>query len=235
MRLLTWNCNMAFRNKKEQVLKYNPDILIIQECENPDYKGNWNEFSNWRWIGDNRNKGLGVFSRNDINIEIIDNISNFNSRYILPIKIKEPINLTLLAIWAMNDEEDRKRRYIGQVYTALKKYEDFIGDKSIIAGDFNWNVIWDESPSYSLYGDFTDTKQILNQKELYSIYHFLSDFDFGKENESTFFMHKKKSKSYHIDYIFMNDKLIKEITEFWIGDYEEWIDSSDHMPIMVEL
>ena len=33
--LTTWNCNMAFRKKKDQILRYDPDVLVVQECENP--------------------------------------------------------------------------------------------------------------------------------------------------------------------------------------------------------
>ena len=36
MRIITWNCNMAFRKKADFILTYNPDILIVPECENPD-------------------------------------------------------------------------------------------------------------------------------------------------------------------------------------------------------
>ncbi|RAK10302.1 hypothetical protein C8C77_10818 [Halanaerobium saccharolyticum] len=58
---------MALRKKKEYVLELDPDLLIVQECENPAKKGSWQEFSNYIWIGDNNNKGIGVFSRNDYN------------------------------------------------------------------------------------------------------------------------------------------------------------------------
>ena len=37
MRIVTWNCNGAFRKKYSRLKiddKY-PDILVIQECENP--------------------------------------------------------------------------------------------------------------------------------------------------------------------------------------------------------
>ena len=69
MKLITWNCNMVFRKKKERVLQHNPDVVVVQECENPDEKGDWDEFFDWAWIGESEHKGLGVCSRNEITVE----------------------------------------------------------------------------------------------------------------------------------------------------------------------
>lgn len=127
---------MAFRKKKEQLLEYDPDILVIQECENPAVKGDWPEFSDWRWVGDNEHKGLGIFCRNGLEIteEIV---GDSDSQYILPLSISG--SKDVLGVWAMNDESEPRRRYIGQVYTDLQHYRGFLGLNTVIAGDFNWN------------------------------------------------------------------------------------------------
>ena len=55
---------MAFRKKNAEILKYRPDILIVEECENEkklrfDYlTPKPNDFI---WFGDNENKGIGIF------------------------------------------------------------------------------------------------------------------------------------------------------------------------------
>lgn len=36
MKLITWNCQGAFRKKAAQVLLHSPDILVVPECEHPD-------------------------------------------------------------------------------------------------------------------------------------------------------------------------------------------------------
>ena len=35
MKIITWNCNGAFRKKYHTLDKYHADILIIQECGKP--------------------------------------------------------------------------------------------------------------------------------------------------------------------------------------------------------
>jgi exonuclease III len=69
MKIVTWNCNGAFRKKFEHLSHINADIYVIQECEDPEnckdqsYK-NW--ASNYLWIGNNKNSGLGVFAKDNI-------------------------------------------------------------------------------------------------------------------------------------------------------------------------
>jgi exodeoxyribonuclease-3 len=48
---------MAYRNKVGHILKYDPDIVIIPECEKFG-----EQLAKRLWIGDNPKKGLGVFS-----------------------------------------------------------------------------------------------------------------------------------------------------------------------------
>lgn len=63
MRLISWNCNGALRNKLHKVLPLDADICVIQECEDPaqsksdDHK-TW--AGNYLWTGTNKNRGLGI-------------------------------------------------------------------------------------------------------------------------------------------------------------------------------
>jgi endonuclease/exonuclease/phosphatase family metal-dependent hydrolase len=133
----------------------------------------------------------------------------------------------------MNDSEDVRKRYIGQVYSALNHYEELLGEPTIIIGDFNWNAIWDMKPSYPLYGNLTDVVDILKGQKIKSAYHEFFDEDFGKETKPTFFMHHKESKPYHIDYCFISPDF--KISNVEVGLYDEWIKKSDHMPIIMTL
>jgi exonuclease III len=71
MKIVTWNCNGAFRNKFQHISHLEADILIIQECENPESISKKNESyhqfaRNTLWCGSNNNKGLGVFASDGI-------------------------------------------------------------------------------------------------------------------------------------------------------------------------
>ena len=101
MRIVTWNCNGAFRKKYSRLKiddKY-PDILVIQECENPKvvkYPLEFeHEYKYKLWVGGNKNKGLGIFSK----IEIIENNwDSENLKYFISCNIDNKFNL--LGIWS---------------------------------------------------------------------------------------------------------------------------------------
>jgi len=229
MRIVTWNANMAFRNKKHDILDWNPDVLVIQESENPAHNGDWGEFDDWAWVGDNPNKGLAVYTRNGHTIDRIDTATT-TAEYFHPVTVA---GRTIIGVWAMNDKDTPSRRYIGQVHTALQDYDGLIDSDTIVAGDFNWNVQWDENPKSALVGDFGDVAGVLNDNGLVSAYHSSAGIEYGGEPCSTFFMHKKESKPYHTDYVFAPSGIV-ESGSVRVGRFDEWIDASDHMPVLLD-
>lgn len=232
MKIVTWNANMAFRNKKHRLLEHDPDILVIQECERPDHAGTWNEFEDYEWVGENKNKGIGIYTRNGYTLDRIH--EDVPARYFLPVSIPEVPPVTLLNVWAMNNTEQREKRYIGQLWTALQHY-DFVDEKTVIAGDINWNVRWDSSPAYGLVADYTDVINELDNYGLCSAYHELTGEDYGEESEPTFFMRRKEDKPFHTDHVFLPRSLVDAVTEFDVGSYEEWAEYSDHVPLFLEV
>ena len=65
------------------------------------------------------------------------------------------------------------------------------------------------------------------------MYHKLRKEKQGEEKTKTFFLHKKKEKSYHIDYFFLSEKFFKKSIDLKIESFEEWIDISDHLPLVL--
>ena len=109
MKVITWNCNMAFRKKWKSIMTYKPDILVLQECEQESkYKPselipNHNQFI---WIGENPNKGVGILAFNNYHIELSENY-NPAFKYIIPIKVTGDYEFQLFAVWAMPDKVKR--------------------------------------------------------------------------------------------------------------------------------
>ena len=72
MKFITWNCNGAFRNKRQFIKGENADVLIIQECEDP--ARSTKEFKSWAgndylWFGKNKNKGICMIPSNGNRLE----------------------------------------------------------------------------------------------------------------------------------------------------------------------
>lgn len=177
-------------------------------------------------MGDDPDKGLATFARNDITVTETTEIAETD--HILYI---ETVEIDVLAVWAMNDRKTPRQRNIGQVYTTLQNHPELVDENTVVAGDFNWNTMWDESPNSPLCGDFSDTRAVLNG--LCSAYHELVGDEFGEETESTFHMHMKEEQPYHIDYALMPGWLMDSHTSITVGTYTDGIDVSDHMPLLV--
>ena len=235
MKIVTWNCNGAFRKKYNKIVKENADIYIIQECEDPKrinkIDKDFEEFATGHlWTGDNKNKGLGVFIKKGLNIELIEFVHSYNNvnlKWFIPFKIDN--NQQVIAVWNHHGDSD-EYRYIGQFWCFLQINKECFHD-SIILGDFNSNTIWDYKRS-----DCTHSNCVKQLKEIgiESIYHTKEGIDQGKEVVHTFFLQKKLEKKYHIDYIFCPSALLKETKSFSIGNYQDWKEISDHVPLLWE-
>lgn len=234
MRLITWNCQGAFRKKADFILPLKPDILVVQECEHPDklrISQKSNKPNDFYWHGDSVNKGLGIFSYSDFKFELLRDYDP-TFRYILPLRVTGSSRVfTLLAIWAMDNKENHAARYIGQIWLAINHYKDILGSSTILIGDFNSNKIWDYKERI---GSHSDVVNNLADKDIHSIYHKHFGLEQGKEKHPTFFLQKNESKPYHIDYCFISGDLIDKVTAVEIGPFENWKAHSDHSPLSIE-
>lgn len=225
MRIITWNCNGAFRKKAEFILKCNPDILVVPECEHPDklkFKNEKFKPTDSLWFGINQNKkGLGIFSFSDYRITLISEY-NPNFRWVIPIAVTGgQHDLMLYAIWT-NNPDDKDGQYIEQVWKAIHFYDVLLTlNTTLFIGDFNSNSIWDR-PKRA--GNHSSVVKYLEEKNIYSTYHVYHKQQQGKENHPTLYWQKNKNKPYHIDYCFASAELIKGLHSVEVGDFDEWID-----------
>ena len=234
MKIITWNCNGAFRKKFEQIASFNADVYIIQECENPaecldkNYRA-WAE--NFLWIGDSKNKGLAVFAHPEIELTALDWSNKFQDhtvKHFLPCKINQDFNL--LAVWTHRNKSPNFG-YIGQLWKYLQVNKDKL-NTAIIAGDFNSNTRWDE---WDRWWNHTDVVRELKELGIESLYHKYFMESQGAETKPTLFFQKNLEKPYHIDYIFGSARFSENIKSVEVGQAKKWLTISDHMPIMCEI
>ncbi len=233
MKIITWNCQGAFRKKVEAILLLHPDILVVQECEHPD-KLNFNasirQPNDLLWFGDNQHKGLGVFSYSGYKFQLLDQ-HNAEIKYVIPISVTGgQLDFTLFAIWA-NNRNDPDGQYIEQVWKAVHHYDQLLNrGRTILTGDFNSNTIWDRRHRVGNHSTVVDK---LAKKNIYSVYHSHLKQEQGKEKHPTFFLQRNQNKPYHIDYCFALEYFADKVLNVEIGTYEDWISHSDHSPLTV--
>ena len=223
MKIITWNCNLKFKQKFELISSYDPDICFVQECENlntdffPGYK--------FFWTGRNENKGLGILTKGDD--FIIDESHNKNLINFLPITSK---SLKLLGVWSFNHRASKFGSDVsGNTIDAINFYRDWFGEENercIVAGDFNNSIIWDKKDNENNFNNINDHFMNLGFS---SNYHSLKKEIFGKESSATFYTTKNESKKYHIDYIYSKNLIPKKLQ---VGLYSDWIEYSDHTPLI---
>jgi exodeoxyribonuclease III len=233
MRIVSWNCQGAFRKKATKIASYRPDIAIIQECEYEDslYKeANFPRPTSIKCFGELKYKGISIMSYTGLEFEL-DESYNPEIQYCIPIRVKGETSFNLIAVWTQA-HEIKNESYIGQAYKAINYYKKFISSaETLLIGDFNSNQIWDKERTV---GNHSDVVSRLKEMGIVSLYHELNNEKHGSESQYSFFMNRKHEKSFHIDYCFAPESWVCRVKEFKIDDYGKWSDKSDHSPIFVE-
>ncbi len=234
MRLITWNCQGAFRKKADFILKLRPDILVIQECEHPDklkFSPATPKPTDMYWHSDGGKKGIGIFSYSKYKFELL---SCFNPefRYVIPLRVTgNGQDFTFFAVWAMDNKENRSARYIGQVWFAINQYNDLLRKSTILIGDFNSNKIWDYKDRV---GSHSEVVNKLAENNIHSVYHKQFSIEHGQEKHPTFYLYRNKEKPYHLDYCFVSSDLLCKVKKVEIGDHNCWSTYSDHSPLIIK-
>ena len=234
MRLVTWNCNMAFRKKAVHILKFGPDILVVPECEHPDklkFASGLPVPTDVFWHGINPHKGLGVFSYSTYRFKVLD-LHDPSFRMIVPIAVTGgSIDFTLFAIWA-NNADDPLHQYVGQIWKAANAYsKHFNTGTHVLMGDFNSNTIWDKRRRI---GNHSALVAFLKERHIHSVYHSHFGEIQGQEKRNTLYLHRHQHRPYHIDYCFASEELIQKARSVEVGSYQDWRMHSDHAPLVVD-
>ena len=245
MKILTWNCNGALRKKLPDLDALQVDVLVVQECEDPQfYKGHYQDWAgDYLWVGENKNKGIGIFPKNGSRIVKLPWHGQFtikglvsahkgtswvtsDLKLFLPFSINEQI--TVLAVWTKGGE-DEAFRYVGQLWKFLQIHSrDLSGPSTMIMGDLNSNAIWDKADRW---WSHTGVVSELANIGITSLYHQGMQEEQGAESTPTFYMHRNLNKPYHIDYAFASADL--SASSIAVGEPSDWLHLSDHMPMVV--
>lgn len=244
MKIISWNCNGALRKKLREADSLGADVLVVQECENPELSTE--SYRQWAgkylWVGESKNRGIGVFSKNGHTVQALSWDGEFsieglksNSRTLqwktsdlrlfLPFLVDGRI--TALAVWTKGRYEE-VFGYMGQFWKYLQLHrEELSGGNTLVLGDFNSNAIWDKPDRW---WNHSDVVAELEEVGMRSQYHHNRSEAQGSESIPTFFLHRNRDKSYHIDYAFTSSDLTDRC-RLEIGQYDDWISTSDHVPI----
>jgi exodeoxyribonuclease-3 len=229
---------MALHRKLDALLRLQPDIAIVCECAEPRRLAGLDGLAGEPvWIGDNRTKGLAVFAFNGYAVRLADPFYP-TLRHVAPIHVTGPAACNLLAVWAQNGSGGVSRKHqLGPLRRALTKYRGFLSERpSIVAGDFNNNVLR-HRPGWRI--NHLNAVAALESLGLASAYHALRGEPQGSESVPTLYWRdrRKDGPTYHIDYVFLPQRLLPWVRELAVGTFEDWCGSglSDHVPIVVDV
>ena len=231
MKIVTWNCYQKFRELYNEIIKEDADIYVIQECEDPEVSKSeeYKKFaSNYYWVGENKQKGLGIFAGDDVKIELVD-LDDNGLRYFIPVRVNDEFNL--LCVWTNPVAKNQVPEYPNEITRYYEEHRDsgFFNSEMIICGDFNCDV----SLSNKTHGrNVHKMIEKLSEIGLVDTYHYLNDEKQGEESQPTFYWLFKLENPFHLDHVFAAPDRVKK---FEIGDSEKWLGLSDHMPITFEI
>lgn len=228
MKIVTWNCNGAFRKKYQEIEKLGADIYVIQECEDPGYTHaalkNWAD--RYIWYGKSKYKGIGIFAPLAIEIQRLD-WQDDGLNLFLPVRVNNQFNL--VAAWTKQTESGTFR-YIGQLWKYLELHkEKMASDSTVLCGDLNSNKKWDTK-----HGEWnhSDVVRELNAAKMQSLYHMATGEEQGLESTPTFFLHRNLQKAYHIDFAFASEGMFNpQCNTVVVGNQNTWLEFSDHVPV----
>ena len=261
MRIVSWNCHQGLWRKYEDIEEFEADIYVIGECANPAKSKNkkYKEFAkNYIWIGEYKNMGLGIFAKEDIQLDLIADVKNELAEDYLCWGNGNDVHVGKLA------EEDRKFEEIKKMgllmefrhfipvtvdgtfnllaVWAMPEYVEMIHDfynankglfdkNLIICGDLNSSILFDERGEHKgkNFGMLIDK---LDGHGLVPVYHYINEDEIpGHESKPTHYWQYNLNQPFHLDHVFANPDIVDDLD---IIENEKWLKLSDHLPLVFD-
>jgi hypothetical protein len=208
-----WLPQPRFSRKWRFFERRSPDIAVIPECSENSIDVAVKYGLDGRWFGDNPNKGLGILVARPWGI-----VESKESQYkwIVPLRISDPVNFLLIAVWASQVGKNLKDNYIVRVHRAVETNPGwFNGQPIVLCGDFNSNAIWDKKRKE---GNHSAVVKFLGHRKIVSAYHHFFSEEHGRETRPTHYFWHRKNRGFHIDYLFLSEHWATRIRDVEVGD-----------------
>ena len=260
MKIVSWNCTMALYNKCDDIQEFDADIYVIPECGNPakSTSSKYKKFAkNYIWIGEDKNKGLGIFAKKGVELKLIEDNNELAEDYRC-VKNEKEFSIGKLAEKGKKIEDIPKEEYIQyrhfipvevngkfnllavwampkhveMIHDYYEANKDLFDENLVMCGDLNSSVLFDERGEHKG-KNFGMLIRKLKKHNLVPVYHSLNNKEkHGHESEATYFYKKKLNSRFHIDHVFSAPYITKKLE---IIDNVKWIKLSDHLPLVFEI
>ena len=75
---------------------------------------------------------------------------------------------------------------------------------------------------------------MLSKLNIQSAYHHYFKEEQGKELQPTYYHYHQEKRPFHIDFCFLSNNLLNQLSNVEIGLFDDWIHLSDHVPMITE-
>lgn len=231
MKIVSWNCNGAFRNKYKELFNAYPntDVFIVQECEDPTF---YNDsaykaiYGNGFYVGTSNyyTKGIGVFSPKGLWLRRM-RCNYANALMMIGYAPFEVENKTkILAVWPHG-------KYVEEMIDFLNQNENLLTKDILIVGDTNSSSVFNNQHPKGKNHDALI--EVLKKKGFVDAYNYTTGEREGEETMPTFYMHRYLTQPFHLDRAFVAPKRIRHFAVS--ADRDSWLKLSDHISIEIEI
>lgn len=219
---------MALPKKASRLLALEPDVAVVQECAS---SAELTGMVRVGWTGRQPTKGLAVFARSSLGAVVADEIWDPTREWFLPVRLAS-VELDVLAVWAMHGRGQENRPKRGRIHVAMEHYRMFLSSgRTMLIGDLNDNVTWDTPTNPS----FARLTALLGDMGMINVYHARTGEMPGRESRGSFFFYRRVDRPYLIDHAYLPRSWVGHVTEMELGAPGDWLDLSDHTPLVVDL